>query len=252
MAAQGTVRFVPSVHFSLTHRRRVRETIRQEKPDIVAVELDEHRFDRIERNARVAAGELAQELPPATAATYSTLKMIQRTAGRLYGLDPGKTDMETAIETAAELDIDIALIDEPIMETIAPLSTRVGWETLPKMLLRMQTRVLDPHAQARQVDLLTLPFREITSGDDVQPAIDELRHLLPEIAEVLIDRRDRAMAQRLDRLRRDGYDVVAVIGAGHHNGIRAVLKQLQTQDTPPDIDVPIRSSTLEVTSIPIE
>lgn len=206
----------------------------------------------IERNTRVDAVELVRELRPATAAAYSTLKTIQRTIGRLYWLDPGKTDMEAAIEIAAELDLDVALIDEPIMETMAALSACVGWETLPKMLLRMQARVLDPRAQARQIDMFTLSFREITSGDDVQPAIHELRHFLPEVAEVLIDRRDRAMAQRLDKLRRDGHDVVAVIGAGHHNGIRAFLEQLQTEGTSPDIEVPIRSSTLEVTSIPIE
>lgn len=103
MTAHGTITFVPSVHFSPTHRRRVRDTIRGEEPDLVAVELDERRFERFERHTR---------------------------------LDPGQTDMETAVETAAELDIDLALIDEPITEAIAALSTRVGLETIPKMLTR--------------------------------------------------------------------------------------------------------------------
>lgn len=252
MAPEKALTFVPSVHFSPTHRRRIREVIRAEEPDLVAVELDEWRFDRLERNSRPTSAGVIQELPPATAAMYSTLRTIQRTVVRLYGLDPEKTDMEAAIEAAAELDIDVALIDEPIGETLTALSACIGWETIPKMVFRMQSRFMDPRAQARQVELLTLPFREIETGDDVQPAIDEFRHLLPDVADVLIDRRDRAMAQRLERLRRDGYDVVAVIGAGHHNGIRAELERLREQDTAPEIDVPIRSSTLEVTRIPIE
>lgn len=250
MAPPGTITFVPSVHFSPTHHRRVRETIRETEPDLVAVELDERRFQRLERSSRLNAADLARELPPATAAMYSTLKAIQQTVVRLYGLDPGTTDMETAIETAAELDTDVALIDEPITETMAALSARVGLETLPKLLMRMQR--MEPREQARQVGLLTLPFREIESGDDVQPAIEQFRRLLPEVAEVLIDRRDRAMARRLHRLRREGYDVVAVIGAGHHNGIRAALDDLQQQNAEPDITVPVRSPSRNVVKIPIE
>ena len=250
MATQGSITFVPSVHFSPTHRRRVRETIRDEKPDLVAVELDERRFERLKRSDRPTPAELARELPPATAAVYTALRTIQRTVVRLYGLNPDKTDMETAIETAAELGIDVALIDDPIAKTMSELSARIGWETVPEMFLRMQW--MSPRAQADQFELFTLPFRKIDSGDDVQPAIDQLRRLLPDVAEVLIDRRDRAMARRLDKLRRDGYDVVAVIGAGHHNGIRDALDELRTREDPPDTDVPIRSPSVEVTSIPIE
>lgn len=250
MPAHGTITFVPSVHFSRTHRRRVRETIREEEPDLVAVELDDRRFERLEREARLNYGELARELPPATAATYSTLKAIQQTVVRLYGLDPGTTDMEVAIETAADLDIDVALIDEPVAETMSALASRVGLETLPKLLLRLQR--LGPRAQVRQLELLTLPFTEIESGDDVQPVVDQLRHLLPEVAEVLLDQRDRAMAQRLHRLRGHGHDVVVVIGAAHHNGIQRTLDELRAQNADPDVAVPIRTPAREVTKIPIE
>lgn len=240
---------MPSVHFSPAHRRRVRDTIRETDPDLVAVELDERRFERLERNMRLDPVELARELPPMTAATYAALKAIQRTIVRLYGLDPGKTDMETAVETAAELDIDVALIDEPTTEIIASLSSRVGLETIPKLLLRAQR--MGPRERVDQVSLLMLPFERIESGDDVQPAVDQLRRLLPEVTEVLIDQRDRAMARRLHRLRREGLDVVAVIGAGHHNGIRAILDELQTRGDESDAPVPIRSPSREGTTIPI-
>lgn len=246
---RGTITLVPSVHFSPRHRRRVRETIRTEDPDLVAVELDERRFDRLDRGARLDPIELAEEVPPSTAATYGALQAIQRTVARLYGLDPETTDMETAIETAAELGTDIALIDDPLTEVIATLSTRVGLETLPKLLFRTQT--MGPEGWAAQAEMAMLPFRDIESGDDVQPVIDQLRRLLPEVAEVLIDRRDRAMARRLHRLRREGYDVVAVIGAGHHNGIQRKLDDLEARDADPDISVPIRSSSRSVTIVPI-
>ncbi len=250
MSDTGSITFVPSVHFSPVHRRRVRSTIREEDPDIVAVELDEYRYDRLERADGPDALDFARELPPPIAVTYQLLRAIQRTVVRLYGLDPQTTDMEVAIETAAELDREVALIDEPIGETVEALVDNVGIDTFPKMLLR--TQQLGPEAQARALEMTTLPFKDVRHGDDVQPAIDQLRLLLPEVSEVLIDRRDRAMAERLHALRADGTDVVAVIGAGHHNGIRGHLERLEARDDTTAVAIPRRRPRRSVTRIPIE
>ncbi len=250
MSDTGTITFVPTVHFSPTHRQRVRETIREVDPDVVAVELDSRRFDRLDRGDRSTTLELSSEFPPPTAAAYATLQALQRTVVRLSGLDPTKTDMETAIETAAELDTEVALIDDPIVETLDALFQRVGFETLPKLIVR--TQLMGPEDYARQLEVMTRPFSEIDNGDDVQPMIDHLRRLLPEVAEVMIDKRDRSMAARLHRLRSEGADVVAVIGAGHHNGIRRMLADLEVEEIDPDVTVPIRTPSRTVTRIPID
>lgn len=249
MPEQGSVTIVPSVHFSPTHRRRVRETIRERRPDLVAVELDERRFERLDRSTRVNSADLARALPSATTPTYRALQAIQRTVARLYGLDPEESDMEAAVQTAAELDIEIALIDEPIEEVLSTLSSAVGLETIPKMLIRMQS--MGPADQLRQFEAMTLPFRDVTSGDDVQPLVDQMRTLLPEVTETLIDGRDRAMAERLHVLRHEGYDVVAVVGAGHHNGIQAVFDELECQNVEPAVSVPVRTSSRSITDVPI-
>ncbi|ARS90854.1 TraB domain-containing protein [Natrarchaeobaculum aegyptiacum] len=225
---RGSITFVPSVHFSPVHRRRVRRTIREVDPDVVAVELDARRYDRIERSIDGGALDLARDLPPPTALTYRLLRTIQRTVVRLFGLDPELTDMEVAIETAAERGHEVALIDDPLEDTVASLTRRVGIDTIPKLLMRASR--LGPEEQARALEMTSLPFRDVRSGDDVQPAIDQMRRLLPEVAEVLVDRRDRSMARRLHALRNEGVDVVAVIGAGHHNGIRDHLERLERLD----------------------
>jgi len=126
MSDHGTITLVPSVHFSPTHRRRVRAAIREAAPDLVAVELDESRFDRLEGDTGPDIAELTRELPPPTAAAYSALRALQRSVVRLYGLDPEYTDMEAAIETAAEIETDIALIDEPIDEIMQALPAGSG------------------------------------------------------------------------------------------------------------------------------
>lgn len=250
MTDSGTITFIPSVHFSPAHRRRVRETIREVEPDLVAVELDERRFERIDRNRRASPFELADELPPPTAATIATLRALQRTIVRLYGLDPTTTDMETAVETAAEQGLDVALIDDPIVDTLDALSSRIGIETVLKLFVRAQ--LMGPEDYARQLEAISTPFSEITDGDDVKPLIEHTRRLLPEVAAVMIDQRDRSMAARLHRLRADGFDVVAVIGAGHHNGIRRELAALEAEAAEPNASVPIRTPARSVTRIPID
>lgn len=246
MSRDGKIHFVPSVHFSPVHRRRVRETIDERDPDLVAVELDERRFERLRTDTRQPADEPFRSQPPAT---YDLLRTVQRTIIRLYGLDPDRTDMETAIETAAEHDLAVALIDEPIDEILTALTERVGPGTLPKTMIRAQ--LLGPEDRLNQVRMLTMPFQDVESGDDVQPAIETMRRLLPEVTDVMIDRRDRAMARRLARISRAGHDVVVVIGAGHHNGIRRELQALEGEDLP-DVEVPIRKPTRTVTTIPID
>ncbi len=252
MSDHGTVTLVPSVHFSPTHRRRVRERIREIDPDLVAVELDESRFERLEADAGPNLAELTRELSPPAAAAYSAVRAFQRTVVRLAGLDPDYTDMEAAVDTAAERGLDVALIDESIEEILRALSRRLGPLTIPKTMLRIQS--MGPEAYADQFELLSLPVEEISHGDDVQPAIDHLRRLFPELAAVLIDRRDQAMARRLHALRREGHDVVAVVGAGHHNGIERRLAALEDELDAADgtESVPIRTPAKTVTQIPIE
>ncbi len=245
MSVAGSVTIVPSVHFSPAHRRRVREAIRNYDPDIVAVELDASRYERLWEHE---AGTV--DLPPPAAATYAVFRAIQQTVVRLAGLDPETTDMETAIETAADRETPVALIDEPMGETIQALGDAVGLETVPNVVMRAQQ--LGPELQARNLELLSTPFSEITHGEDVQPAIDQLRALLPEVATVLIDRRDRAMAERLHALRISDHEVVAVVGAGHHLGIEGHLKRLAAGEDATCEDVPIRRPASDVTQIPIE
>lgn len=249
MADTGTITFVPSVHYSTVHRRRVQATIRETAPDVVAVELGEQRFDRLQERANLNLAKLATDLPAGTGATYRALQAVQQSVARLYGFDWETSDMEAAIETATEMDLDVALIDDPIGETMASLSERVGLDTIPKLLVRAQ--LTGPELWADQLQLMARPVSSITDGDDVQPAVDQLRRLLPELAAVLVDRRDQAMARRLHQLRREGQDVVAVIGAAHHNGVTAALDTLAGQPDDTDVTVPRRSPSRETTTIPV-
>ena len=66
-------------------------------------------------------------------------------------------------------------------------------------------------------------IEELTDTDVVSAMMEEFRQFSPGGAEALIDERDAFIAHRLVALREAGYDVVAVVGAGHRAGIQSYL-----------------------------
>lgn len=70
-----------------------------------------------------------------------------------------------------------------------------------------------------------LDVDRMTDTDVVSAMMAEFRRFSPGGAEALIDERDAFIAHRLVALRDQGWDVVAVVGAGHREGIERYLEQ---------------------------
>jgi pheromone shutdown protein TraB len=73
---------------------------------------------------------------------------------------------------------------------------------------------------------------ELTDADVVTAMIAEFRRFSPGGAQALIDERDAFIAHRLVSLREQGYHVVAVVGAGHRQGIENYLANPETLPDP--------------------
>ena len=82
-------------------------------------------------------------------------------------------------------------------------------------------------------DVDEIDIEELTDGDVVTAMMEEFRRFSPRGANALIDERDAYIAHNLHALRQQGYDVVAVVGAGHKAGIE---RYLENPDTLPSMD----------------
>ncbi|MFB6129130.1 MAG: TraB/GumN family protein [Halorhabdus sp.] len=83
-------------------------------------------------------------------------------------------------------------------------------------------------------DVDEFDIEELTDTDMVSAMMEEFRRFSPGGAEALIDERDAYIAHQLVGLREEGYDVVAVVGAGHREGIQRYLdhpSELPAMDT---------------------
>ncbi|MFC7250512.1 TraB/GumN family protein [Halomicroarcula sp. GCM10025324] len=77
-------------------------------------------------------------------------------------------------------------------------------------------------------DIDEFDLEQLTETDVVTAMMEEFRRFSPGGAEALIDERDAFIAHRLVGLREAGYDVVAVVGAGHREGIERYLEDPQS------------------------
>ncbi|MCU4924797.1 TraB/GumN family protein [Halobacteria archaeon AArc-dxtr1] len=69
-----------------------------------------------------------------------------------------------------------------------------------------------------------IDIEEMTDGDVVAAMMEEFRQFSPHGANALIDERDAYIAHNLHALANQGYDVLAVVGAGHKAGIERHLE----------------------------
>jgi len=154
------VTIVGTAHVSEKSAREVRETIREEKPDYVAVELDPRRYDSVKPRDDDGYGG----------------------------------DMAAAVSEAEKQGIPVVLIDRDVQVTI-----RRFWKEM-SMFERIKAfgGVLAGILGIRGVQREEIE-RAIEEGR-VSEYVDELRDFSPGGARVLIDERDAYMADRINEL----------------------------------------------------
>jgi pheromone shutdown-related protein TraB len=204
---------VGTAHISEESIAEVRRTIEAERPDVVAVELDPGRYQALtnpeQQSASItdilSSGKLYQFL------VHWLLAYVQNKLGAEVGVKPG-SEMLSAIDTARSVGASVALVDRDINITIARFWAKMRLIEKLKMLIAL----LGIGTSDEEIDL-----KEITSDDTISQLVTELRQFSPNAAQVLVDERDAYLAGNLLKLRGK---IVAVVGAGHKEGINYYLE----------------------------
>jgi len=221
-AGRGEVTVVGTAHVSHDSVAEVEETIEAERPDVVAVELDEGRYRQLQGEAPedLDATDVLRGNTVFQLLAYWLLSYVQTRLGDRFDIQPG-ADMLAAVETAESLEIEVALVDRDIQTTIARFWRRLTlWEKL-KLVGSLVGALVGVGVGVDDADEVELD--DLTDGDVVTAMLEEFRRFSPGGAEALIDERDAFIAHHLVGLRDAGRDVVAVVGAGHRDGIEEYL-----------------------------
>jgi len=118
-SGEGRVEVLGTAHVSEASVQEVKTRIADDRPDIVAVELDEGRYRQMqgEEPDDLDASDLLKGNTVFQFLAYWMLSYIQTRLGDQFDVEPG-ADMMAAIDTAEEHGIDVALVDRDIQQTI--------------------------------------------------------------------------------------------------------------------------------------
>lgn len=212
---------IGTAHISEESVQEVRQAIEAYKPDIVAVELCQRRYDSITKkdkweNTPVTALIKSNNAYFMLAQTF--LASIQRKLGEEYGVEPG-SEMCAAMQEAERNHVPVALVDRDITVTL-----KRAWRL---MGIREKFRVVWEFLKAMigydEEELEELDLKELMKQDVISQMMEEFSKIAPSASKVLISERDQYIAQKIHEESKKG-KVVAVVGAGHLNGIKKYLQ----------------------------
>jgi pheromone shutdown-related protein TraB len=225
---------IGTAHVSEESVREVREAIEKEKPDIVAVELDQGRYKGMTDPDSVPDQQLSfkEILKPDQMLyylLYGFLAYFQRKMGEQMGVPPG-SEMFAAIDGAHEIGADLALIDRDIQITFKRFLAKLSFMEKLKMGFSLLKGMIFGDDEEQEIDI-----NDMTNQDVITAMIEEFRKFAPTAASVLIDERDAYLAGNIlktAQMAGSGKKIVVVIGAGHRQGI---MNYLQNPSTIPDL-----------------
>ena len=201
----------------------VDKQIEEWKPDVVAIELCNSRAQALKDERRLDQEGLRKVIKEGKAPLVlfqSMLAAEQRRLGMDEGVQPG-AELLGAMNSAEEKNIEVALVDRDIQITL-----RRAWRN---MGLREKWRILWGLVAPEDDSEEDIPeINELLSNKDLlSELMEELKQIAPSAGEVLVDERDEYLATKIEEQRSKG-KVLAVIGAGHLDGVN---KRLQNRET---------------------
>jgi pheromone shutdown protein TraB len=149
------VQVVGTAHVSKESVAEVEETIRAERPDVVAVELDEGRYRQLKGGTPddIEPGDLLSGNTVFQFIAYWMLSYVQAQLGEKFDISPG-ADMLAAVDTAEAEGIDVALVDRDIQTTIQRFWARMSVVEKFRMVGGLAFGVSDARAVGIVVGLL--------------------------------------------------------------------------------------------------
>jgi len=239
-------KLIGTAHVSRESIDEVKNIIREEKPDMVCVELDQARYNSITQNdswEKLNLSKVFREGKGFLLIANLVLASFQRRLGKELGVKPGE-EMKTAVETAKEMGIPYSLCDREVHTTLRRAWARCGFWSKSKLLASLLASAFTNEKLNEQ------EIENLKNKNELDGMMNELAEYLPAVKTVLIDERDLYLASKIwtstnpDLTNPDSTQnsiegtpkkIAAVIGAGHMQGVITHLKKLAGGEAASDV-----------------
>jgi len=203
-----------TAHVSIESAELVTKVISEEKPDTVCVELCQSRYDSITQKEAWQNTDIRKVIKEKRAFLLLSnllLASFQKRIGKKLGIKPGE-EMINAIKSANDVGAKIFPVDRDIRITLSRIWRIMGFWSKCKLLFQLLLSIGEVD-NINQEDI-----EKMKQEDMLQSILSDVGRSLPVIKEILIDERDKYLAQKIKST--PGEKIIAVVGAGHVPGIK--------------------------------
>jgi pheromone shutdown-related protein TraB len=237
------LKIIGTAHVSQKSVEEVKNTILEETPQVVAVELDAGRYHRLlrekmgieEEKNDFSISEIIKGNNVGLFLVGGFLTYLQRKIGDDLGVKPG-AEMMAAIEAAEEVGAKVALIDRDINLTLRRALNQMSFLEKMKFAYGVLGSFFAKEEELEDIE-------KLKESDTLEEVMGYFQEMSPKAYNALVNERDLFMAQKLMEIEED--HVVAVVGAGHQTGLNHYL------DHPEEIPPLSTLMTLETSKIPL-
>ena len=210
---------VGTSHIAIESIKEVESSILENKPDLVAIELDPIRFQALlSKKRRIKISDI-QKMGFKGFIFNLIGGFIEKQLGKVVKVKPG-ADMLKAIETSKKINTKILLIDQDIRITLKRLSKEITWKE--KFTFMKEIFKAPFSKQKIKIDLTKVPSQNL-----IKQLVKKLREYYPSVYKVLIEERNEVLAKNIIRLMKTDKKILAVLGAGHIEGVLKIIKDQQ-------------------------
>ncbi|MDO5823894.1 TraB/GumN family protein [Methanobrevibacter sp.] len=224
---------IGTAHVSEESVNEVKDAIYEQHPDIVAIELDRGRYEKlkkqmmgIEEDEHVPITQIIKENKVGLFLVSTLLGYFQSKIGAEVDVAPG-SEMIGAIEASQDLKIPIALIDREINTTLQRALNKMSFKEKAKFGYGLIASVLGfDDDEEDEIDI-----EELKNSENIDDMMEMFKDEAPSVYEVLVHERDAYLAGKIMQIPYD--KIIAVVGAGHKPGIE---NYLDNPETLPDLE----------------
>lgn len=212
--------FLGTSHIAKQSLDEVERCIKEEKPQIIALELDRKRLQALNSKEPKKMDLRSIKRIGLKGFLFSLFgAWAEKKLGKLVGVAPG-SEMMRAIKIAKKERIEIALIDQDIEITLQRLSKAITWKEKMNFLADL-LKALFIRKKDIEFDLTTVPDKKI-----IKKMTYKLQERYPNVHKVLIEERNNVIANNIIKLMNSAQDktILVIVGAGHIDDVLEMVK----------------------------
>ncbi|MDU1583759.1 MAG: TraB domain-containing protein, partial [Peptoniphilus harei] len=183
---------IPTAHVSQESAKLVRETIEEEKPDSICIELDEQRYKNLKNLdawKKTNIIDIIKQKKVTLLIANLILSSYQRNIAKKLKTKPGQ-EMIEGMKASEELGINLVLADRSIQTTFMRIWRKMGF--FEKIKLFFSLMAMDDDEDVSEEDL-----QKLIERDNLELAIEDMGKDYPQIAATLLHERDKYLAYNI-------------------------------------------------------